>query len=196
MRSLWSIREILFPINRFVSSLISTIIEKSKAYLRVSKNKKRKKEKILDLHFRLRSENRVKKNLSLSESKEDIYIYIVYTRGKGRRKKKIRRRSSRETKYKGEGCWNRRICLSQTRAATVSNDSLGPKGDEQSHQKIFRGKIRNWCVEPTFVDRILGSRCSPAVEEEGAARLICVNSCSMYESMFRVKSFERNSGNF
>lgn len=74
MRSLWSIREILFPINRFVSSLISTIIEKSKAYLRVSKNKKRKKEKILDLHFRLRSENRVKKNLSLSESKEDIYI--------------------------------------------------------------------------------------------------------------------------
>lgn len=61
MRSLWSIREILFPINRFVSSLISTIIEKSKAYLRVSKNKKRKKEKILDLHFRLRSENRVKK---------------------------------------------------------------------------------------------------------------------------------------
>lgn len=80
MRSLWSIREILFPINRFVSSLISTIIEKSKAYLRVSKNKKRKKEKILDLHFRLRSENRVKKNLSLSESKEDIYIYSIYSR--------------------------------------------------------------------------------------------------------------------
>lgn len=80
MRSLWSIREILFPINRFVSSLISTIIEKSKAYLRVSKNKKRKKEKILDLHFRLRSENRVKKNLFLSESKEDIYIYSIYSR--------------------------------------------------------------------------------------------------------------------
>lgn len=87
MRSLWSIREILFPINRFVSSLISTIIEKSKAYLRVSKNKKRKKEKILDLHFRLRSENRVKKIFSSLKVKR-IYIYIVYTRGKGREKKK------------------------------------------------------------------------------------------------------------
>lgn len=195
MRSLWSIREILFPINRFVSSLISTIIEKSKAYLRVSKNKKRKKEKILDLHFRLRSENRVKKIFPSLKVKR-IYIYSIYSRKRQGKEKKIRRRSSRETKYKGEGCWNRRICLSRTRAATVSNDSLGPKGDEQSHQKIFRGKIRNWCVEPTFVDRILGSRCSPAVEEEGAARLICVNSCSMYESMFRVKSFERNSGNF
>lgn len=157
MRSLSSIREILFPINRFVSSLISTIIEKSKAFLRVGKNKK----KILDLHFRLRSENRVKKNLFLPESKEK-YMYI--SRGKGREKKKEKkiknsRRSSRETKYKG--CWNRRICLSRTRAATVSNESLGPKGDEQSHQKIFRGKIRNWCVEPTFVDRILGSRARP-----------------------------------
>lgn len=81
MRSLSSIREILFPINRFVSSLISTIIEKSKAFLRVGKNKK----KILDLHFRLRSENRVKKNLLLPESKEK-YMYI--SRGKGREKKK------------------------------------------------------------------------------------------------------------
>lgn len=87
MRSLWSIREILFPINRFVSSLISTIIEKSKAYLRVSKNKKRKKEKILDLHFRLRSENRVKKNLFLSESKEDIYIQYILEEKVGEKKK-------------------------------------------------------------------------------------------------------------
>lgn len=160
MRSLSSIREILFPINRFVSSLISTIIEKSKAFLRVGKNKKKKK--ILDLHFRLRSENRVKKIFSSPKVKRNICIFLEEKVGRKKKKKKIKnsRRSSRETKYKG--CWNRRICLSRTRAAIVSNESLGPKGDEQSHQKIFRGKIRNWCVEPTFVDRILGSRARPS----------------------------------
>lgn len=86
MRSLWSIREILFPINRFVFSLISTIIEKSKAYLRVSKNKKRKKEKILDLHFRLRSENRVKKIFPSLKVKR-IYIQYILEEKVGRKKK-------------------------------------------------------------------------------------------------------------
>lgn len=86
MRSLWSIREILFPINRFVFSLISTIIEKSKAYLRVSKNKKRKKEKILDLHFRLRSENRVKKIFPSLKVKR-IYIQYILEEKVGEKKK-------------------------------------------------------------------------------------------------------------
>lgn len=84
MRSLSSIREILFPINRFVSSLISTIIEKSKAFLRVGKNKK----KILDLHFRLRSENRVKKIFSSPKVKRNICIFLEEKVGRKEKKKK------------------------------------------------------------------------------------------------------------
>lgn len=85
MRSLSSIREILFPINRFVSSLISTIIEKSKAFLRVGKNKKKK---ILDLHFRLRSENRVKKIFSSPKVKRNICIFLEEKVGRKKKKKK------------------------------------------------------------------------------------------------------------
>lgn len=81
MRSLSSIREILFPINRFFVNF--DYYRKVKS---VSSSWQEQK-KILDLHFRLRSENRVKKIFSSPKVKRNICIFLEEKVGRKKRKK-------------------------------------------------------------------------------------------------------------